>query len=263
MPFLYKYKTKTFGQNFLVDEAVAERIVQAADISSADTVLEIGPGRGALTKMLAEKSGRVVAVEVDKKLVAELREKFSAVSNLEIVDSDALTVSESVLRLPENYLLVANLPYASGTAILRRFLEKGPRPRRAVVMLQLEVAERLVAAPPRETLLSIAVQLFGQPKIIFRVPPSAFSPQPKVDSAVLDIRLPERNELLHNLDVAKFFTVLKSGFSAPRKKLRNNLKKIVSAEDVGQILRSVGQSADARPAELSVEQWVALVEALS
>lgn len=256
-------KRKMLGQNFLVDEGVAEQIVEAAGVSSADTVLEIGPGRGALTKILAEKAGRVLAVEVDKKLVKELRDKFGGVSNLEILEADALTVPDDVLRLPREFILVANLPYASGAAILRRFLEQGPRPRRAVVMLQLEVAERITAKPPRETLLAIAVQLFGRPKIIFRVPPSVFSPQPKVESAVILIRIPERSELLQNLDVVKFFTILKAGFSAPRKKLHNNLKRFVTSERLGEILKHLGTSSGARPAELSVEQWVALARVLS
>jgi len=260
---MYSLSRKTLGQNFLVDEGVAARIVAAAGISAADTVLEIGPGRGALTKMLAEKASRVVAVELDKKLVKELREKFGGIPNLEILEGDALTVPDEALRLPGDFILVANLPYASGAAILRRFLEKGPRPRRAVVMLQLEVAERLAAQPPHSTLLTIAIQLFGRPKILFRVPPSVFSPQPKVESAVIEIRVPERSELLQNLDLAKFFTILKAGFSAPRKKLHNNLKKFVSSERLGEILKHFGTSSDARPAELSIEQWVALARALS
>lgn len=254
---------RALGQNFLVDERVAERIIEAAEISPSDTVLEIGPGRGALTEKLVGRASRVVAVEVDKKLVQELEEKFGGARNLEIIHGDALRVSAGELRLPSKFKLVANLPYASGAAMLRRFLEKGPRPSVAVVMLQREVAERIAAPPSRSTLLTIAVQLFGKPKIIFRVPPPAFSPQPKVESAVIEIRVPERSELLRNLDVAKFFTILKAGFSAPRKKLHNNLKKFVSSERLGEILKHFGVSPDARPAELGVKDWVALVRALS
>ncbi|MEK7516462.1 MAG: 16S rRNA (adenine(1518)-N(6)/adenine(1519)-N(6))-dimethyltransferase RsmA [Patescibacteria group bacterium] len=254
---------RALGQNFLTDERIANRILDAASISPTDTVLEIGPGRGALTEKLVERASRVVAVEVDKKLIRELQEKFGGARNLEIIHGDALRVPAGELRLPSKFKLVANLPYASGAAILRRFLEEGPRPEVAVVMLQREVAERIAAKPPHSTLLTIAVQLFGKPKILFRVPPSAFSPQPKVESAVIEIRVPERSELLRNLDVAKFFTILKAGFSAPRKKLHNNLKKFVSSERLGELLKHLGVSSDARPAEISVEDWTAIARALA
>ncbi|NOY35933.1 MAG: ribosomal RNA small subunit methyltransferase A, partial [bacterium] len=180
---------KSLGQNFLASEAIAEEIAEAGGVGRNDTVLEAGPGKGILTGILLKKAGRVIAVEKDRQLVYFLRKKFADQENLEIVYGDILKFNPENYKLKtENYKIIANIPYYITSFFLRKFLESDSQPSKMVLMVQKEVAERIVGLPgkrKKESILSISVKAYGDPKIIKIVPAGCFSPAPKVDSAVL------------------------------------------------------------------------------
>ena len=217
------YPSKRFGQNFLVDKTVFEKIIGAANLSPEDTVLEIGPGIGNLTQELAKKAKRVVAVEKDKKMVEVLKETLKDFKNVEIIQGDILKLPTTNYSLPTNYKVVANLPYYITSPVIRNFLELPEvRPREIVLMVQREVAERICSKPPKMNLLAVSVQFYGEPKIISSVSKNSFWPKPKVDSAILKI-IVNRKQLTVNRDL--FFKIVKAGFSQPRKQLVNNFAR--------------------------------------
>ena len=251
---------KSLGQNFLVDSRVRARIVEAADISSADTILEVGPGRGFLTKALAERAGRVVAVELDDGLVPRLKETFSDSDNVEIIHGDARAVDiECLVGTATEYKLVANLPYYAATPIVRRFLEASHKPTTLVVMVQREVGQEMTAPPGKMGILSVATQIYGSPRIVTSVPPKAFRPSPNVTSAV--VRIDTYAEPTVAFDSPeKFFTLVRAGFSAPRKQIHNSLKNGlgVDSEEVMALLRNAGISPTRRAQTLSIDEWADL-----
>lgn len=248
---------KSLGQNFLVDGRVRAKIVEAADISSADTILEVGPGRGFLTKALAERAGRVVAVELDDALILPLREKVAEYDNVEIVQGDARTVDiDSLVGTATGYKVVANLPYYAATPIVRRFLEAPHKPTTLVVMVQREVGQEMAASPGKMGILSVATQLYGSPRIITSVPPKAFRPSPNVTSAVVRIDTYDEPAIAFD-SPEKFFTLVRAGFSAPRKQIHNSLKNglDVGPDEVLALLGSAGISPTRRAQTLSIDDW--------
>jgi 16S rRNA (adenine1518-N6/adenine1519-N6)-dimethyltransferase len=248
---------KSLGQNFLVDYRVLEKIIGAADLSPDDTVLEIGPGRGFLTKALAERAGRVVAVEMDSELIDRLRENLVNLPNVEIVEGDGRTVDfEALVRTDAPYKVVANLPYYAATPIVRRFLEATHKPSVLVVMLQREVAREMTAGPGKMGILSVATQVYGKPRIVASVPPRAFRPSPNVSSSV--VRIDVYDEPAVSFDTPdEFFKIVKAGFSAPRKQIHNNLKRGLDLD--GDTVATLLSSADADPTRraqtLSIKEW--------
>ena len=219
---------RSLGQNFLVDRRVLARVVDGAELSPADQVLEIGPGRGILTERLAETAGRVVAVELDDVLAARLTDRFADRPNVRIVLGDARTVDVGeLLDTRAGYKLVANLPYYAATPIVRRFLEMDGGPSLMVVMVQREVARSMSAAPGGMSLLSVATQLYGRPRVVASVPPRAFRPAPNVTSAIVRIDVYERPALRLRSE-RDFFDLVRAGFSARRKQLRNALSQGLS-----------------------------------
>ncbi len=248
---------KSLGQNFLVDRRVRSKIVDAADISPTDTVLEVGPGRGFLTTALAERAGRVVAVELDNSLIPSLREKFAECHNVKIIEGDARTVDfDSLVESETDYKVVANLPYYAATPIVRRFLEARHKPTTLVVMLQKEVGLEVTAPPGKMGILSVATQVYGKPRIVTSVPPKAFRPSPNVTSAV--VRIDTYAEPAVAFDSAeKFFTLVRAGFSARRKQLHNSLKNRLDLEpdSVMKLLTNSGISPTRRAQTLSIEEW--------
>jgi 16S rRNA (adenine1518-N6/adenine1519-N6)-dimethyltransferase len=183
---------KGFGQNFLTSEAILRRIVAAGEVSAADVVVEIGPGLGHLTHHLARAAGRVIAIEIDRGFVQELRRTFERTPNVEILGRDVLEVDPRELVGEQPYKVIANLPYYMTSAALRHFLDAAPRPSIMVVMVQREVGARILAKPGDLSLLAIGVQVFGRPRLVARVPPTAFYPQPTVDSVILRIDVFDR-----------------------------------------------------------------------
>ena len=248
---------KSLGQNFLVDRRVRAKIVDAADISPTDTVLEIGPGRGFLTKALAERGCRLIAVELDDALIPRLAETFADCPNVEIVHADARTVDvDSLVGTETGYKVVANLPYYAATPIVRRFLEAPHKPAMLVVMVQREVGREMAASPGKMGILSVATQVYGSPRIVASVPPKAFRPSPNVTSAV--VRIDVYSEPAVNFDDAeKFFTLVKAAFSAPRKQIHNSLKNglDVDPDAIMPLLRNAGISPTRRAQTLSIEEW--------
>jgi 16S rRNA (adenine1518-N6/adenine1519-N6)-dimethyltransferase len=251
---------KRLGQHWLVDRSVVRRIAEAAVIAPGETVIEVGPGRGALTEALAARASRLIAVEVDSALAEALREKFAGSANVSVVEGDVLELSvEEILNeggsgMP--YVVVGNLPYFIGTAIVRKFLKTKPRPERLVVMLQAEVAERMAAQPGHMSYLAAEAQFYAEARLLFRIPAKAFRPPPKVQSAV--VRLDVRDSPDVEVDVpGTFLELIQAGFAAPRKRLRNSLAvglRIPPAE-AGEVLADADIDPDQRPQMLSLESW--------
>ncbi len=248
---------KALGQNFLVDRHVRAKIVEAAEISPTDTVLEVGPGRGFLTKALAEHAGRVVAIELDGGLIPRLTEAFTEYDNVDFVEGDARTVDIGDLVGTETeYKVVANLPYYAATPIVRRFLNTQHKPTTLVVMVQREVGQEMTARPGKMGILSVATQVYGRPRIVASVPPKAFRPSPNVTSAVMRIdTYPEPAVAFDSAE--RFFTLVRAAFSAPRKQIHNSLKNGlgIDADEVMALLRNAEISATRRAQTLSIDEW--------
>jgi len=258
---------KRLGQNFLIDPVALGRIVQIAEIDPQDAVLEIGPGLGGLTRLLAERARSVVAVEIDANLIGPLREVVAGMENVKIVQGDILGLdpAELIEADPEQagpgYLVVANIPYYITSALIRHLLEARVQPTRMVLTVQREVADRLTAEPGDMSLLALSVQVYGQPEIKARIPAGAFFPPPNVDSAVVRIDLyPEPRIPAQDLDF--FFRLAKAGFSQKRKTLRNTLAGGMrwSKEAAGEALESAGIDPMRRAETLSLDEWARLVE---
>jgi len=254
---------KGLGQNFLQDPLALEEIALAAEIQPTDTVLEIGPGLGSLTRYLAVAAKDVVAVELDSKLLPALQAVLDPYSNVRLIQGDILKLSPKDLITEKGYLVVANIPYYITSAVIRHLLEAEVKPRRIVLTVQKEVAERICAKPGDMSLLSLSVQVYGQPRIAARIPASAFFPTPKVDSAVLCVDIYPAPLIKPEL-LKAFFRLIKAGFSQKRKTLRNSLSSglHISPTDAANLLMSVGIDPQRRAETLSIEEWEKLTEIL-
>lgn len=250
---------KSFGQNFLIDRQVVRRIVDAAQLSANDQVLEVGAGTGVLTQELARHAKRVVAVELERDMLALLAETTRDYPNVELIERNLLQLNPVEVFEHEPYKLVANLPYYITAPTFRHFLENVNRPTLLVVMVQYEVAERIVAGPGDLSLLSVSIQFYGHPQIIGRVPSGAFYPAPKVDSAILRVDIyphapltPEKRD--------SFFRVVQAGFSERRKQLHNSLAHglHIKDEEVRKWLGQAGIDPSRRAETLSIEDWLRL-----
>lgn len=213
---------KRLGQNWLVDESALARIAAAAELTRQDTVLEIGPGLGSLTRHLAEAAGRVTAVELDRALILPLGRVLAGYPNVTLVQGDILQFAPSALVAAPGYKVVANLPYYITSAVIRHLLEASVRPSLMVLTVQLEVAQRITAAPGKMSLLGVSIQFYGRPSIVARIKPGAFYPVPQVDSAVVRIE-PYEAPAAQVDDRDEFFALVKAGFSQKRKQLHNAL----------------------------------------
>jgi 16S rRNA (adenine1518-N6/adenine1519-N6)-dimethyltransferase len=254
---------KGLGQHFLVDDGVLRTIIQTAELSPSDLVVEVGPGLGILTEELAKRAGKVIAIEVDSKLASALSQSLSYLSNVTIINADVLQVAlKELVGADLGYKVVANLPYYIAAPVLRHFLESPVRPQRMVIMVQKEVAQSIAAAPGKMSILSIAVQLYGKATIVTYVPARSFYPAPKVDSAILSIDVYER-PVANVEDVARFFQLVRAGFSAPRKQLRNSLALGLSlpAESAAALLDRAQISPRRRAETLTIEEWTRLYHA--
>ncbi|MCB9108717.1 MAG: ribosomal RNA small subunit methyltransferase A [Anaerolineales bacterium] len=291
---LHKYNLrprKGLGQNFLTDPHHLAQIVAAAELSAADTVLEVGPGPGTLTRLLAEQAGRVIAVELDPAMVHLLQSEYGHYPNLTILHADILTTPITPQLLapptshptdqpaihqptsplanrptnpPATYKVVANLPYYITSAVVRHLLESDPQPERLVITVQKEVAQRIVAEPGDMSLLAVSVQFYGRPKLVHSIPAGAFYPSPKVDSAVVRIDTYAQPPAASVTDIEFFFQVVKAGFSQKRKQLKNTLAAGLRrpTEAVIQALEQAGIDPARRAQTLSVEEWGKLTEVL-
>lgn len=247
---------KKLGQNFLQDPFALESIAAAAEIQPTDTVLEIGPGLGSLTRYLAVAARQVIAVELDADLIPPLRAVTKPYRNIDIVHGDILKLSPKELIHEPGYLVVANIPYYITSAIIRHLLENEPKPCRIVLTIQKEVADRICAKPGDMSLLALSVQVYGEPRIAKRIPANAFFPAPKVDSAVLSIDIYPSPKIQPEL-LDTFFKLIKAGFSQKRKTLRNSLSSglhVATAESEA-LLAKAGIDPIRRAETLSIEEW--------
>lgn len=260
---LHRFKLradKKLGQNFLIDETVVRRIVEAAELTPEDTVLEVGPGIGTLTQGLAESGADVVAVELDKRLLPVLDVTLEGYDNVRIVNGDILQVDIMEQVQKPDFKCCANLPYYITTPIIFAILEKRLPMERLVVMVQKEVAERMAAKPGSKDYgaLSVAIQYFTEPKIAFIVPPSSFIPAPSVDSAVIVCKR-RSTPPVEVCDENLFFRVVKAAFSLRRKMLSNSLKNMgIKGEQVNKWLELAGVDGKRRAETLSLEDFAAL-----
>ncbi len=253
---------KSLGQNFLFDDGLLARITAAAELTEADVVLEVGPGLGALTRHLATAAGHVVAVELDQRLLPTLEAQLTGLDNVDLVHADILNLDPSDwFETP--YVVVANVPYYITGAILRHLLSSQPTPRRLVMTVQKEVADRLTAVPPKMSLLAVSVQYYGAVRKIATVKAGAFWPRPDVDSAVILIDIDPARQEETAAEEEAFFRVARAGFSQKRKQLKNNLKSLgLSPEDLEAALEAAGVDGRRRAETLTVAEWRGLVAAL-
>lgn len=253
---------KSLGQNFLHDPNALDKIIRAAELRPEETVLEIGPGTGALTDWLASVARRVIAVELDDRLIPLLQYRFSDYPNVTLVHADILEVNLSLhIRPDEPYCVVANLPYYITSAILRYLFEQPHKARRLVVMVQNEVADRLVAPPGDLSLLSVSVQYYGRPRIMARLSPAIFWPRPDVTSALVRIDTYADGERpVQVADEAQFFRVVRAGFSQKRKQLVNALSASlgIDKEAATALLTAAGIAPTRRAETLTLAEWAAL-----
>ncbi|GIK38885.1 MAG: ribosomal RNA small subunit methyltransferase A [Chloroflexota bacterium] len=275
---------KELGQNFLTDPVHLAKIVDVAGLTPSDTVLEIGPGPGTLTRLLAEQAGRVIAVELDPHMVTLLKNEYGHLKNLIVVEADILQTDLSrLIRSAENseqvslvngrppipnprpstYKVVANLPYYITSAVIRHLLEATPQPERVVVTVQKEVAQRMVAKPGQMSLLAVSVQFYGQPSLAHHIPAGAFYPVPKVDSAVVRIDT-FAQPVVAVADTDYFFRVVKAGFGQKRKQLKNSLAAGL-AKPIPAVIEALTRAnidPTRRAETLSLEEWGRLAEVL-
>jgi len=258
---------KGLGQNFLQDPLALEEIISAAQINSTDTVLEIGPGLGSLTRYLAVSAREVVAVELDPNLLPPLKAILAPYQNVRLIHGNILKLSPKDLIAEKDYLVAANIPYYITSAVIRHLLaqspkgEGDPKPRRIVLTIQKEVAQRICAEPGDMSLLALSVQVYGKPRIAARIPAEAFFPAPKVDSAVLCVDIYPSPQIKPEL-LDTFFKLIKAGFSQKRKMLRNALSSglHISPTSAADLLMRVSIDPQRRAETLSIEEWQALSE---
>ncbi len=254
---------KGLGQHFLIDRRALSKIVAAAELGPEDVVVEVGPGLGVLTQELARGAGNVLTVEIDPQLASALEGNLAEFPNVRVIRADVLELNPEQLGLRHRgYKVVANLPYFVASPILRHFLEACSQPKLMVVMLQKEVAERIVASSGKLGLLSLAIQLYARPRIVGRVPAKSFYPAPKVDSAIL--RLEIRDKPAVDVDRERLFEIARAGFSAPRKQLRNALSGGLGLPPatITPLLEEAGIDPQRRAETLTLEEWARLARML-
>jgi 16S rRNA (adenine1518-N6/adenine1519-N6)-dimethyltransferase len=267
---------KGLGQNFLVNSSILDKITQAADLSTRDLVIEVGPGLGVLTRRLIEQAGHVIAVEVDSRMVEVLKDNLGNYPNFSLVNRDILETDPLALiqqesprfappiAPPYQYKLVANLPYYITQPIIRRFCEAALKPTRMVIMVQKEVAKNIIAEPGDLSILAISVQFYGQPSIAGIVPAGNFYPAPKVDSAILKIEMYPQTAVQVTSE-ANFFKTVRAGFCAARKQLVNSLSQglYIPKPAVLAFMQKAGVDPQKRAETLSLEEWARLEKELS
>jgi len=258
--------SKQYGQNFLLNEEVIEKMIEAGEINKKDIVVEVGPGFGVLTLPLCEKTGKVLAYEIEKKIEPYWEERVKEYKNLEIIWGNVLNSQKSIKSVKSlksleeigKYKVIGNLPYQITSQVLRFFLEQENKPESMVIMVQKEVGERICAKPGDMSVLSLSVQFYGEPEIVSFVSRKDFYPAPKVDSAVIKIIIKKN---LPKIDEKKFFDFVRSGFINRRKLLIKNLKNYLgkkNKETIDKAFEKMGFSNNIRAQELAVEDWLKL-----
>ena len=283
---LKKYGTrslKKFGQNFLIDETVAKKIIKIDNLQPKDIVLEIGPGIGVLTRFLAQKVKKVFAVEKDPKMCEILKETLKDFKNVKIIKKDILKCKlediikkEGILNKQKKkkafiqkkekpqipYKVVANLPFYITAPVIRKFLENENKPEEMILIIQKEVAQRICSRPPKMNILALSVQFYAEPKIVSYISKKSFAPQPKVDAAIIKI-IPYKYKK-YNVLPSSFFKVVKAGFSHPRKQLVNNLAKKLKLKktNIYSLFLKNNINPKKRAEALTINDWIKLINML-
>lgn len=255
---------KVLGQNFLIDQKVVQDMVEAADLTNTDTVLEVGPGLGILTEKISQNNHKVLAIEKDKNLVPYLKNKFKNNKNVEIINQDILKLQTTDYELlTAHYKIIANLPFYLTSRFLRLFLEYKNKPTVMVLLMQKEVAERIVAQKDK-SILSIACELYSEPKIIRQVSRKSFYPKPDIDCAIIKFKVFKKPQYDIE-DIKLFFRIVKAGFSARRKQIHNNLAAGLSfsSSQIKKILKKVNIDPQRRAQTLSLEEWYKLYKTIN
>lgn len=253
---------KSLGQHFLKSEKALRAIIKAGDVGTKETVLEIGPGMGALTGKLMETGAKVIAVEKDDGLYELLKQKFEkeiSSGQLVLVHKDILDFATSNLK---TYKLIANIPYNITGAILKKFLETNRQPEKMVLLVQKEVAERIIARNNKESILSISIKTYGTPRYIETVKAGSFVPAPKVDSAIIAVENISKN-FFQDFAEKEFFNVARAGFKSKRKKLSSNLSTIFAKEKIRGAFQKLNLDENLRAEDVGIETWRKLVGSLS
>ena len=264
---------KDYGQNFLIDGNILQKIVDAAEVTKDDLVIEIGPGLGSMTQYLCEAAGAVLAIEIDKALIPILSETLSAYDNVEIINNDVLKLDLDAMiedrRKGRHVKVVANLPYYITTPVIMGLLEKTRSIESITVMVQKEVADRMQVGPGTKDYgaLSLAVQYYSKPTVMVNVPPTCFIPQPKVGSAVIRLEIYPTPPVSVK-DPAQMFSLIRAAFNQRRKTLINaltnaGLRPDLSKDSIGKILASLGLSPTIRGEALTLEQYAQLSDIIS
>ncbi|MBR6332326.1 MAG: ribosomal RNA small subunit methyltransferase A [Dehalococcoidales bacterium] len=250
---------KGLGQNFLIDQKIIDRIIEAADLKESETVVEVGPGIGALTRSLVQTGASVKAFEIDEILADSLADALGCPENLEIIKKNILECDIARYLADTPYKVVANLPYYITSPIIRLFLENIKKPIEMVIMVQHEVAQTIMAKPGDMSLLALGVQMYGTVSLVSKVSHGCFYPAPKVDSAVIKI-VPYEKELIPFEDSAKFFVLARAGFSMARKQILNPLSHSldIPKEEIRPILEAAKIDPTRRAETLSIDEWLEL-----
>lgn len=261
------FQKKSLGQNFLKNKHIIQKIVDTGSVKKTDNVLEIGPGKGALTEFLLDTGAQVFAIEKDSRLMTFLNEKFHeyvAKKQLHIIEGDIEKLDIAEVGLQRHYKLIANIPYYITGLIIRKFLETDLQPTEMVVLVQKEVAQRIIARDGKESLLSISVKVYGEPKMARIVKAGNFEPKPKVDSAILHISgISKKFFNEKNIDELFFFNIVRTGFSSKRKVLLNNLSPFASKEEIKEIFKEMGADEKSRAEELTLQNWADITKSLA
>ncbi len=266
-PLLKRYgitPKKSLGQNFLISQSSLKRIVTIAKLSREDVVLEIGAGVGNLTRLLAAHASKVVAVELDNRMLLPLEEVLGEFGNVEIVQGDIMKLRLDGLGLVAGYKVVANIPYYITSALMRHLLESKPQPGSMVVTVQSDVAKRMCAVPDGMNLLALSIQVYGSPQIVGNIPSASFYPPPDVDSSIVSIQM-FAEPFLPTEQLEILFRITKAGFSQKRKTLRNSLSGglRLSTGDAGKLLEESGIDPMRRAETLSLSEWKTLTDKYS
>jgi len=260
------YAKKSLGQNFLKSKGAVRKIIEVSRLTPGDTVLEVGPGKGVLTEALLQHAGKVIAIEKDDRLIEFLKEKFASElsgGKLELIHGDILDLNlESYKLKAQSYKLVANIPYYITGQLIRMFLESDTQPELMTLMLQKEVAKRIVAQDKKESILSISVKAYGMPHYVETVQAKYFAPVPKVDSAILLIDTISK-KFFDSFPEKKFFEYVKAGFAHKRKKLIGNLQKIVPKESLEKVFEECNISKDVRAEDITSLDWEKIAKLVS
>jgi 16S rRNA (adenine1518-N6/adenine1519-N6)-dimethyltransferase len=255
------FAKKSLGQNFLISPRVVGAIVMAGNLKTGETVIEVGPGKGVLTKSLLETGAHVIAIEKDDRLIPILAQIFAkeiAEQKLELIHGDIMEMDINSLPLKDSYKVIANIPYYITGALIRNFLSAKIKPTECILMVQKEVADRIAARDGKESILSLSIKAYAEPSLVMNVSRGNFFPVPNVDSAVIKLSN-IKNPFESKEGEGRFFEIVKAGFAQKRKKLISNLEKVMPKENLKQIFEKLNLGENTRAEDLKLDTWLKLI----